>query len=78
LRFGSNDVGPGTFNRKSDPLSTPTVPVVPAGTRANYHPAYDRGGSYPGTAPWHLKPPDGSIAGGDIAAVVNQYGHDCV
>ncbi len=43
-RFGRGDSGPGDFDRNSDPLSTPNKAVSPANARANYHPAYDRGG----------------------------------
>jgi hypothetical protein len=77
-RFGANDIGAGDFTRNSDPLSTPNVPVVPAGSRANYHPAYDRGGTIPGGDPWDLRPPDGSISGGDISAAVVQFGLNCI
>jgi hypothetical protein len=38
-RFGSNDATPGAFDRNSDPLSTPSKPVMPSGARANYHPS---------------------------------------
>jgi hypothetical protein len=76
-RFGSNDAGPGAFDRNSDPVSTPNPAVVPSGNRQNYHPAYDRGGSILGGDPWDLLPPNGSISGGDIAALVVQFGHSC-
>ncbi len=74
-RFGSNDSGPGTFDRTSDPLSTP-LPVG-ANNRENYHPAYDRGGPNPGLNAWNLLPPNGSVTAGDIASVVAQFGHSC-
>jgi hypothetical protein len=77
VRFGSNDATPGDFDRNSDPLSLPNLPIVPSGARQNYHPAYDRGGSIVGQDPWDLLPPDGAIAGGDIAAAVLQFGHTC-
>ncbi|MEX0992906.1 MAG: flexitail domain-containing putative surface protein, partial [Solirubrobacterales bacterium] len=76
-RFGSNDSTPGDFDRNSDPLSTPNLPVMPSGSRQNYHPAYDRGGVEPGGDPWDLLPADGSISGGDISAAVVQFGHSC-
>ncbi|MEX1254375.1 MAG: flexitail domain-containing putative surface protein [Dehalococcoidia bacterium] len=77
-RFGANDGGPGTFDRNSNPLSMPSPPVQPSGARANYHPAYDRGGGTPGGSPWNLNPPDGAITSGDIAAAVAQFGHSCL
>ena len=75
-RFGVTDMGPGAFDRNSDPLSTPTAPVLPANSRANYHPSYDRGGSA-GPNPWNLLPADGAIAAAEIAAAVIQFGHRC-
>jgi hypothetical protein len=77
-RFGANDDGAGTFDRNSDPLSSPTPAVQPSGARENYHPAYDRGGAMPGQAAWNLLPPDGSISAGDLAGVVAQFGHTCI
>ena len=77
-RFGSNDAAAGAFNRNSDPLSQPNPAVTPAGARANYHPAYDRGGPIAGQNPWNLLPSDGSISAGDIAASVVQFGASCV
>ncbi|MEX0992428.1 MAG: flexitail domain-containing putative surface protein [Solirubrobacterales bacterium] len=76
-RFGSNDSGPGSFNRSSDPLSRPNPAVVPPGTRSNYHPAYDRGGAQPEN-PLLLGPPDGATSGGDISAAVFQFGDNCL
>jgi hypothetical protein len=63
-RFGS------TGSPSGDPL---TPPVAQAG----YHVMADRNGSYPGQAPWNLRPPDGSVSGGDIGAAVAQFGHSC-
>jgi len=77
-RFGSNDAGPGDFNRNSDPLSTPNPPVLPSGTRQNYHPAYDRGGTILGASLWHLKPPNGSIGASELAQLLNQFGDTCL
>jgi hypothetical protein len=74
-RFGANDSGPGTFDRTSDPLSTPNP--VSSNARENYHPAYDRGGPHPELNAWNMLPPDGSISAGDIAGVVIQFGHTC-
>jgi hypothetical protein len=76
-RFGANDGGPGTFNRNSNPLQAPNPPVQPSGARANYHPAFDRGGSIQGGSAWQLLQPDGAISAGDIAAAVAQFGHSC-
>jgi hypothetical protein len=76
-RFGANDATPGDFYRDGNPYSRPNAPVMPPGARANYHPIYDRGGPAPGGAVWDLLPPDGTISAGDIAAVVNQFGHSC-
>lgn len=75
-RFGSNDTGPGPFDRASDPLMPSLPPLLPPGSRQNYHPAFDRGGTTPGFL-LHPNPPDGSIGGGDIALVVSQFGHNC-
>jgi subtilisin family serine protease len=77
-RFGSNDATTGPFDRSSDPLSMPSAPIQPAGARANYHPAHDRGGTVLGLNVWNLRPPNGAVDGGDVAAVVNQFGHNCV
>ncbi len=78
LRFGASDRGPGAFDRNSDPLSTPGLPVAPSGSRANYHPAFDRRGSIAGQDPWDLRPPDGSVGAAEVAAVVTQFGHSCL
>ncbi len=77
-RFGSNDAVPGAFDRYSGPLSAPNAPITPSGARQNYHPAFDRGGSIPGQEPWDLRPPNGAIEVGDIAAAVTQFGHTCL
>jgi hypothetical protein len=76
-RFGSNDATPGEFDRNSNPLSVPNAAISPPAVRANYHPAYERGGPMPGQEPWDLLPANGSIAAGDIASVVAQFGHSC-
>lgn len=68
-RFGRNDSEDGSDDRFTDPLSRPP--------RNGYHPAFDRGGTYPGEDVWDLLPADGSIAGSDIVAVVLQFGHRC-
>jgi hypothetical protein len=77
-RFGSNDTAPGDFDRNSDPLSTPNATVAPSGARANYHPAFDRGGTPPGADPWDLLAANGAVSGGDISAAVLQFGHSCL
>jgi hypothetical protein len=62
-RFGTvGDLG-------GDPLTPAPLP--------GYHTAFDRGGAIPGSNTWNLLPPNGSISGGDIAAVVAQFGHTC-
>jgi len=76
-RFGANDSEPGTFDRNSAPLSTPSKPVTPSGARANYHPNYDRGGTMMGGDPWDLLAADGSIGAAELAAAVIQFGHNC-
>jgi hypothetical protein len=43
-----------------------------------YHADFDRGGTGPGGDAWDLLPPDGSISGGDIAAVAAQFMHACM
>ncbi len=77
MRFGSYDVGPGTFDRNSSPLLRPDAAVLPSGRRANYHPAYDRGGSMVGEDPWDLLPADGMVGASDLASAVAQFGHTC-
>jgi hypothetical protein len=52
-----------------NPLSPP--PPAPA-----YHTAFDRGPSS-GPNAWNLTPANGSIAGTDLFAILNQFGHDC-
>jgi alpha-tubulin suppressor-like RCC1 family protein len=76
-RFTSHDAGPGPFDRTSDPLSTPNA-LVAGNLRANYHPAYDRGGVLAGGDLWNLDAPDGSIAASDLFAVLGQFGHACL
>lgn len=63
-RFGTNG------DRYGDPNT------APIGANS-YHVSADRSGSLPGSNAWNLKPPDGAIAGGDIGAVVIQFGHTC-
>ncbi len=74
-RFGAQDAGPGTFDRNSDPLSTPNQ--VSGDSRENYHPAYDRGAPN-GPNIWNREPPDGAIVIQDIQATVGQFGHSCL
>jgi hypothetical protein len=52
-------------------------PLTPPTSTTSYHTSADRGGSLPGSNVWNLRPPDGSISGGDIGAVVAQFGHSC-
>jgi hypothetical protein len=73
-RFGTNDLGAGTFNRQSNPLSIPGAPVTPSSARQNYHPAFDRSASATALA----GQADGVIPVGDIALMVAQFGHTCV
>jgi hypothetical protein len=63
-RFGSSG------NANGDPLTPPA-----SGT--GYHTIADRNGAFPGGYPWDLQPPNGSVSGGDIGAVVAQFGHSC-
>jgi subtilisin family serine protease len=76
-RFGATDSGAGAFDRSSDLFSVPDPAVAPSGSRDNYHPAYDRGGSIAGQQPWDLLPANGSITAADLAGVVAQFGHTC-
>jgi hypothetical protein len=76
-RFGASDFDVGPFDRTSDPFSTPNPAITPSGARANYHPAYDRGGAMPGQQAWDLLPANGSITASDLAAVAAQFGHTC-
>ena len=55
-RFNATDLGPGDFDRNSDPLSTPNLLVV-GEHRQNYHPAYDRS-ALVGPNVWDLGQPD--------------------
>jgi hypothetical protein len=64
-RYGSSG------NANGDPLTPPA-----SGT--GYHTIADRNGAFPGGDPWDLQPPNGSVSGGDIGAVVAQFGHSCV
>lgn len=63
-RFGTDGDADGTVALQGSP---------PA-----YHPAFDRGklfGYRPD--PWNRLPPDGSITGEDVFAVIAQFGHSC-
>ncbi len=75
-RFGANDSGPGTFDRNSDPLTTPNPAT---GTpRERYHPSYDRGPII-GASNWNVAPADGAInLPDDILGVARQFGHSCL
>jgi alpha-tubulin suppressor-like RCC1 family protein len=75
-RFNSTDVGVGPFDRDSDPLSTPN-PLVIGDNRANYHPAYDRGGVLVGGDVWDLAAANGAVSGTDIFNVIGQFNHVC-
>jgi hypothetical protein len=63
------------FGSMGDPAGNPLTP--PAGS-TGYHVIADRNGAIPGQNVWNLRPPNGSISGGDIAGVVAQFGHSCV
>lgn len=76
-RFGSNDAGAGDFTRASDPHSMPNLPVMPTGTRANYHPSYDRSAAAVGGEVWQLQGPNGAVDIGDIARAATQFGDRC-
>ena len=70
LRFGmTQDPPPTEEEALAEARTAPAAQSV-------YHASYDRGGSF-GPYVWNLKPPDGAIGGGDIAAVVLQFGHSC-
>jgi len=77
LRFGSTDTGAGDFNRNSNPTLTPNPPITPSGSRANYHPAFDRDGTLVGSNAWNLKPPNGNVGAPELANTVAQFGHNC-
>lgn len=64
------------FNATGDPLSDPQQrPIPPA---PGYHVVADRGTApVPGSNGWNLQRPDGSIAGGDLFAVLAQFNHAC-
>lgn len=70
-RFGASQEPAPT---KPDAL---TEAVTPPPAAPAYHASYDRGGAAPSGNPWNLLPPDGTIAIGDIGAVVAQFGHRC-
>jgi hypothetical protein len=70
-RFGTFHEPPLT---KEDALAEALTPPT---NLTGYHPAFDRSGSDPEANVWNLLPPDGSIAGGDIGAVVVQFAHTC-
>jgi hypothetical protein len=63
------------FGTSGDSLGNPLTPPV---STTGYHVIADRNGAYPGQRSWNLQPPNGSISGGDIAAVVAQFGHSCM
>jgi hypothetical protein len=52
-------------------------PLTPPGGLTGYHAIADRNGAYPGQSAWNLRPPNGSITAGDVAAAVGQFGHTC-
>jgi hypothetical protein len=62
------------FGSAGSPTGDPLVPPV---ATTGYHVSADRDGSIPGGFAWDLKPPNGSVSGGDIGAVVSQFGHSC-
>jgi hypothetical protein len=66
----------GAFGTTGSPTGDPLVPPTGPG----YHVSKDRNASIPpanGGNSWNLLPPNGSISGGDIGAVVGQFGHTC-
>ncbi|MEX1255640.1 MAG: flexitail domain-containing putative surface protein [Dehalococcoidia bacterium] len=71
-RFGASRAIPPT------PAEAVAEALTPPAATTGYHAAFDRSGSTPGGHPWDLLPPDGTIAVGDIGAVVVQFGHSCV
>jgi hypothetical protein len=62
------------FGKVGDPLGDPNV--QPTSSTA-YHTSADRNAVIPGAGQWNLKPPNGNVSGGDIAAAVAQFGHTC-
>jgi len=76
-RFGATDTGAGTFDRNSNPTLTPNLPILPSGSRANYHPSFDREGSLVGSNAWNLKPPNGNVGAPELANTVAQFGNQC-
>ena len=71
-RFGTRKRGraPTEAESLAEALTPPTDSI-------SYHASADRGGVVLGGNPWNLLPPDGRIVGGDIGAVVAQFGHSC-
>jgi hypothetical protein len=63
------------FGRTGSPTGDPLA--APSST-TGYTVSADRGPALPGSNSWNLKSPDGSITGGDVAAVVAQFGHNCL
>jgi hypothetical protein len=74
--ISGGDIGAvvGRFGTGGSPASDPLTPPVGS---SGYHVSADRGGALPGGNSWNLRPPDGTISGGDIGAVVAQFGHTC-
>jgi hypothetical protein len=72
----ASDIGAvvARYGATGDPGGDPLAPPPPTG----YHTAFDRGGAIPGANVWNLQPANGQISGGDIGAVVAQYGHSCL
>jgi hypothetical protein len=64
----------GTAPTKAEALAEALTPPVDT---TSYHPIADRGPGLAGPNPWNRTPPDGSIVGGDIGAIVAQFGHSC-
>jgi hypothetical protein len=62
------------FGKVGDPLGDPNA--LPTSSTA-YHTSADRNAVIPGAGQWNLKPPNGNVSGGDIAAAVAQFGHTC-
>ncbi|MEX1255740.1 MAG: flexitail domain-containing putative surface protein [Dehalococcoidia bacterium] len=62
------------FGTVGNPNGDPLVPPLSSG---GYHTSADRNGAYPGANSWDLQPPDGTIAIGDLGAVIAQFGHSC-
>jgi hypothetical protein len=63
------------FGATGDPMGTkPTALPSPA---PGYHPSFDRGVAINYADPWDRLPADGSIAGTDFFALLEQFGHNC-